>query len=57
MFAHMVKFMLHFLDTEIQTTYMYWQDNHNLKHIICPNKTTYVKNVVYDEVIKDITSE
>ena len=56
-FRHMVKFMLHFLDAEIQTTYMYGRNNHNLKHIICPNKKTYVKNVVYNEVIKDITSE
>ena len=37
-FGHMVKFMLHFLDAEIQTTYMYGRNNHNLKHIICPNK-------------------
>ena len=58
-FGHMVKFMLHFLDAEIQTTYMYGRNNHNLKHIVCPNKQkkTHVKNVVYDEVIKDITSE
>ena len=57
MFGHMVKFMLYFLDAEIQTTYMYGRNNHNLKHIICPNKKTYAKNVVYNEVIKDITSE
>ena len=50
-FGHIVKFMLHFLDAEIQTTYMYGRNNHNLKHIICPNKKTYVKNVV------DITSK
>ena len=46
-----------FLDAEIQTTYKYGRNNYNLKHIICPNKKTYVKNVVYNEVIKDITSE
>ena len=43
MFGHMVKFMLHFLDAEIQTAYMYGRNNHNLKHIICPNKKSYVK--------------
>ena len=38
MFGHMIKFMLHFLDAEIQKTYMYGLNNHNLKHIICQNK-------------------
>ena len=55
MYERMVKYMLHFLDAEIQITYTYGQNNHSLTHIIYLKIKKYVKNVVYEEIIRDGT--
>ena len=53
----MVKFMLHSLDVETPTTYMYGQNSLcSKKHDLDPNKR-YAANVVYSEVLQDEDSD